>query len=53
MIPPEITRDHIIRAIADIKSGGVPKKREPTKFNLVYEGRLKATWWALPFAFGM
>lgn len=40
MIPHSITREHVEKAIADIRSGGVPKKREPTKFYLVHEGRL-------------
>ncbi len=40
MIPQSIKRDHVVSAISDIRKGGVPRKREPTKFNLVYEGRL-------------
>ncbi|BDT69104.1 hypothetical protein os1_32920 [Comamonadaceae bacterium OS-1] len=40
MIPQEIKQEHVLQAITEIKSGGVPRKREPTKFNLVYEGRL-------------
>jgi hypothetical protein len=40
MIPQSITREHVLQAITDIRTGGVPKKREATKFNLVYESRL-------------
>lgn len=40
MIPQAIQRQHVIHAIAEIRAGGVPKNREPTKFYLVHEGRL-------------
>ena len=40
MIPQTIKREHVVQAITDIRTGGVPKNREPTKFNLVYESRL-------------
>jgi hypothetical protein len=38
MIPHSIKQNHVLQAIADIRAGGIPKKREPTKFNLVYKG---------------
>lgn len=38
MIPKEIKRKHVLKAINDIKNGKVvPKEREATKFNIVYE----------------
>ncbi|NVO06532.1 MAG: hypothetical protein HXX19_11650 [Rhodoferax sp.] len=40
MIPQAIKQEHVLQAITEIKTGGVPRKREPTKFNLVHEGRL-------------
>ena len=40
MIPQAIRHEHVIQAIADIRSGGIPRKREATKFNLVHDGRL-------------
>lgn len=42
MIPQSIKREHVLKAITDIRAGGVPRKREPTKFNLVHDGRLYA-----------
>lgn len=50
MIPQSIKQDHVLRAIADIRAGGVPKKREPTKFNLVHDGRLYPPKFALSLA---
>ncbi len=50
MIPQTIKREHVLQAINDIRTGGVPKKREPTKFNLVYEGRLYPPKFALSLA---
>lgn len=50
MIPQEIKREHVLQAIADIRAGGVPKKREPTKFHLVHEGRLYPPKFALSLA---
>ena len=40
MIPHAINKEHVLQAITEIRTGGVPREREPTKFNLVYEGRL-------------
>ena len=40
MIPPSIQRDHVLKALHAIKAGGVPKRQEPTKFHLVFKGRL-------------
>jgi 5-methylcytosine-specific restriction protein A len=40
MIPQFVNRDHVVSAISEIRKGGVPRKREPSKFNLVFEGRL-------------
>lgn len=40
MIPQAIKHNHVLQAITQIRTGGVPRKREPTKFNLVYDGRL-------------
>lgn len=40
MIPKLIQRQHVIQAVSDIRAGGVPKRREATKFNLVHDGRL-------------
>jgi predicted HNH restriction endonuclease len=50
MIPSSIQRDHVLKAISSIKVGGVPKKREPTKFYLVFEGRLYPPKFALSLA---
>lgn len=50
MIPQSIKREHVLQAIADIRAGGVPKKREPTKFNLVHDGRLYPPKFALSMA---
>lgn len=50
MIPQSIKREHVLQAIDDIRAGGVPKKREPTKFNLVHEGRLYPPKFALSLA---
>lgn len=50
MIPQAIKHEHVVKAIADIRAGGVPKKREPTKFNLVYEGRLYPPKFAVSLA---
>jgi|GEM_PF-2506531 len=50
MIPQSIKREHVLHAINDIRTGGVPQKREPTKFNLVYEGRLYPPKFALSLA---
>lgn len=50
MIPQTIKREHVLQAISDIRMGGVPKRREPTKFNLVYEGRLYPPKFALSLA---
>lgn len=38
MIPQSIRDEHVFQAIGEIRAGR-SKKREPTKFNLVYEGR--------------
>jgi predicted HNH restriction endonuclease len=50
MIPQSIERKHVLLAITDIRTGGVPKKREPTKFNLVHDGRLYPPKFALSLA---
>jgi hypothetical protein len=50
MIPQPIQREHVLQAITDIRAGGVPKKREPTKFHLVHDGRLYPPKFALSLA---
>ena len=50
MIPESIKREHLLHAIADIRAGGVPKIRGPTKFNLLHDGRSYAPNIALPLA---
>ncbi|MCR8633926.1 hypothetical protein [Paenibacillus radicis (ex Xue et al. 2023)] len=37
MIPPNITSEHIINAIEQIRKKGVPERREPTKYALVFK----------------
>ena len=39
MIPPNITRDHILRAMREIERNGVPPGRSSRKFHLIFEGR--------------
>lgn len=39
MIPEEITKEHILLAINEIDKKGFPKKRNSTKYNLIYEGK--------------
>lgn len=39
-IPKNITREHIIKAIGYIDAYGVPERRESTKFDLEYNGRI-------------
>jgi hypothetical protein len=39
MIPKNITREHIFRALEKIDSGGIPKGRESTIYNLVYNDK--------------
>src|SRR5437763_9793540 len=38
-IPAGLTRDHILRAIADLDAGAAHPFGPPTKFELLYEGR--------------
>lgn len=40
MIPSNITREHILQALQEINMRGVPSSREPTKFALVWNGKL-------------
>lgn len=40
MIPKDIHREHVLRALHEIQISGIPKNREPTKFNLIHEGHL-------------
>lgn len=39
MIPPNITKEHIIRAIQEIEKEGYPEKHESKKYDVVYEGK--------------
>ena len=39
MIPNNITREHIIKAIEEINEVGVPPNRESRGFHLEYEGK--------------
>ena len=39
MIPHEITRDHLLLALAEIKAKGVPSERESTVWLLKHEGK--------------
>jgi len=39
VIPKNITREHVIKAIEEIERNGVPRGREPKKFVLLYKGR--------------
>jgi len=39
MIPQEITRDHVLRALREIDEQGVPEGREPTKWHLSHDGK--------------
>ena len=40
MIPSNITREHILQAIQEIETRGVPPSREQTKYALVWNGKL-------------
>jgi hypothetical protein len=40
MIPSNIGRDHIIKAIEEIDSNGVPPRRESRDYYLIFEGRV-------------
>jgi len=40
MIPKNITKDHIKKALKEIDKSGVPKRRESTRYSLEYEGKL-------------
>jgi predicted HNH restriction endonuclease len=40
MIPRTIGKEHVLLAITDIKTGGVPARREATKYNLIFEKRI-------------
>ncbi|MEG0324881.1 MAG: hypothetical protein RR619_12850, partial [Raoultibacter sp.] len=48
--PKAITKEDVLKAIEDIRSEGVPKKREPTKFNLVHHSRLYPPKYTLSIA---
>ena len=48
--PKTITREHVLKALEDIRSEGLPKKREPAKFNLVHHGRLYPAKYTLSIA---
>lgn len=39
MIPPNINRDHVLKAIQEIDSKGTLRRRKPKKFLLIYEGK--------------
>jgi len=39
MIPKNICRIHVLRAIEEITKNGVPQNRGPTKYQLLFEGR--------------
>ena len=39
MIPLNIEREHIIKAIREIDSNGIPPGRESRKFCLIFEGK--------------
>jgi hypothetical protein len=39
MIPGNIARDHILKAIREIDGQGVPRGRSPRKFHLVFKGK--------------
>ncbi|MDI6790750.1 MAG: hypothetical protein QME44_08695 [Thermodesulfobacteriota bacterium] len=39
MIPRNITKQHILKAIEQIDREGIPKKRESTKFHLTFNGK--------------
>lgn len=38
MIPENIRKDHVLRALEEIDEKGVPKRRASKKFELIYEG---------------
>lgn len=39
MVPKNISKQHILKAIEQIDREGIPKRRESTKFNLSYKGK--------------
>jgi hypothetical protein len=50
MIPEEIKRQHILQAISEIDANGVPRNREATGFDLVYEGKFYPPKYVLSLA---
>lgn len=38
MIPSNITREHVIQAINEIKEGKIPYHRESTRWSILYDG---------------
>ena len=39
MIPKNITREHILKAMAEIDINGVPRHRHSTRYAVLHEGR--------------
>jgi 5-methylcytosine-specific restriction enzyme A len=39
MIPKNITREHILKAMAEIDINGVPSHRHSTRWSVLHEGR--------------
>ena len=50
MIPQEIQRDHIIKALEEIDNEGFPSNHDSTKWDLVYEGKLYPPKWVVRIA---
>jgi predicted HNH restriction endonuclease len=50
MIPLAIKKSHVLKALEGIRTGGVPRRREPTKFYLVHSGRRYPPKFALSLA---
>ena len=39
MIPKNIAREHLLKAIDEVETHGVPQNRESTRYDLVFEGK--------------
>ncbi|MGE6548265.1 hypothetical protein ACQKFK_04370 [Bacillus mycoides] len=40
MIPENILRNHVLKAIQEVDDKGIPKNRKSTKFQLLYDDKL-------------
>ena len=50
MIPKNISREHILKAIKTIDKSGTPRKRESRKFYMIHEGKLYSVKYVISLA---